>query len=72
MIPLGGYADNSVCDWRAGVSFFILVALFCLGMYVVMHICVWAFPECGVYLGFAIPILAVLVNGQMGMRREER
>lgn len=59
----GYYADNSVCDWRAGVSFLILVALFCFVMYALMHICVWISPECGVYLGFAIPILAVLVNG---------
>jgi hypothetical protein len=78
MIFGDSYADNSVCEVGAGAAF-----IFCLTFGGVL---VWAFawlgygigiaidwPVAGVVFGvFGIPILAMLVNGQMGMRREER
>lgn len=69
MIFGDSYADNSGCDWRSGLSIFIMVALFLLGWSACAYLGLWlgemvGYPAAGVTVGtFGVPILAILING---------
>lgn len=72
------YADNSACDWRSGLSVFILAALFYLAWAACANIGLWlgeiaGHPETGALFGvFGIPILIILFNDACAARREEK
>lgn len=76
MIFGGSYADNSSCDWRSGLSIFILVALFYLGLAACANVGLRlgemaGYPETGALFGiFGVPILAVLINGWRAGKHE--
>lgn len=78
MIFGGSYAGHNVCDWRAGVSIFIIAALIYLGWAAIANFGMWlgeiaGYPETGAFFGvFGIPILAILVNGWIDMWQDAR